>query len=493
MAVMIQRSRFGWWLNLVGVALVAVFLVQEILTRSVPAVAATLMGVSLAAWLCLLLLPERHRVAGYVAVAIMVCTAALAAASTDGLATVTVIVGIMAAVSDLRTPLWFGFAAAAAGMGLIAAGSLGTGITIWGILSIEAGALIGVLVGYSRRQLRESERKNAQLREQEAAQREDRERARLLASRQGLARDIHDVLAHSLGGLVIQLDAVDALLEAGRVEEAAARVTTARQLARSGLVEARRAVDALRDPGGDSADMDLRAQLGELAAAHRSILGEQDALWVVENGTARAVPAPVGAAFRQLAQEALSNARKHAPGQPVEMVLDWPDASSEAANANAGSRAAETGREGSVLALTITNRMRTRTGAADAGAALAGSGGGHGLAGSGGGHGIAGMIERFHELGGSVEAGERDRDGQRAFTVSARADLAQQPPRTPLRLETPGSPALGDTVPGGPAPGGPVPVDTVPVGTAPVGTALDDRPGDVPGADGPARPTAARA
>ena len=84
--------------------------------------------------------------------------------------------------------------------------------------------------------------------------REEKAQIELLAQRQSVARDIHDVLAHSLGGLVIQLDAVEALLESGDVDAARSRVADARALAASGLGEARRAVDALRDPDARPAD-----------------------------------------------------------------------------------------------------------------------------------------------------------------------------------------------------------------------------------------------
>ena len=101
-----------------------------------------------------------------------------------------------------------------------------------------------MLVGFSRRQVRIDRRRRRREAERE------QQRARLLADRSRAARDIHDVLAHSLGGLVLQLDAVEALLEAGRVDEATRRAGDARALAADGLAEARRAVHALRDDTG---------------------------------------------------------------------------------------------------------------------------------------------------------------------------------------------------------------------------------------------------
>src|SRR6185312_3428342 len=119
------------------------------------------------------------------------------------------------------------------------------------------GLIVAILVGVSRRQARTGVAR-------ERALLEERARTAALAERSRIARDIHDVLAHSLGGLVLQLDAVDALLESGKTAEAAGRVKAARGLAADGLDEARRAVDALRDP--DTAD--LAGAIEQLVITH---------------------------------------------------------------------------------------------------------------------------------------------------------------------------------------------------------------------------------
>lgn len=210
-----------------------------------------------------------------------------------------------------------------------------------------------------------------------------------------LARDIHDVLAHSLGGLVIQLDAMDALLESGHVGEAASRVRDARMLAAAGLSEARRAVDALRDPaatGAAGADAsatraevrgaELSTEIADLAAAHER-LGML--IRYTETGAGRGLPAATAHAFRRVAQESLSNARKHAPGASVTMELVW---------------------HSHRLALTVSNPLRAAAPAPSAS--------------SGGGYGLRGMRERFDALtDGCIEAGVRDD----CFVISAVAAL----------------------------------------------------------------------
>src|SRR5262249_5324958 len=80
-------------------------------------------------------------------------------------------------------------------------------------------------------------------------------RAAALAERQRLARDMHDVLAHSLSGLLLQLEGARLLAVANPADERlAGTIDRAHELARGGLDEARQAIGMLRDdelPGPD--------------------------------------------------------------------------------------------------------------------------------------------------------------------------------------------------------------------------------------------------
>lgn len=77
----------------------------------------------------------------------------------------------------------------------------------------------------------------------------EHDRAALLAERNRLAREVHDVLAHTLGALSVQSEALDAQLDALTEVPSSIRegVKRTRSLASEGLAEARRAVQALRD------------------------------------------------------------------------------------------------------------------------------------------------------------------------------------------------------------------------------------------------------
>ncbi|MDN5764571.1 MAG: histidine kinase [Humibacillus sp.] len=133
--------------------------------------------------------------------------------------------------------------------------------------------------------------------------------AATLAERARVAREIHDLLAHSLSGVNLQLEVADALFDKGRDVEARDRVRSARSLVVEGLVEARRAVGALRED-----TLELVPALEHLVAGH----GEQlHVVGVVPDlGTERAQT------VIRVAQEALTNARRHAPGARLSVRLE---------------------------------------------------------------------------------------------------------------------------------------------------------------------------
>jgi len=153
--------------------------------------------------------------------------------------------------------------------------------------------------------------------------REAETHAAALAERARIAREIHDVLSHSLAAVSVNLQAAEGLLDAlpdesaelGRAIECIGRASV---LTREGMAEARRAIQALRDDG-----MPLTDQLSALAKEW-----EADASVPVDfsvSGPPRPVGAEAGLAAYRTAQEALTNARKHAPGQPVRLSLEFCD------------------------------------------------------------------------------------------------------------------------------------------------------------------------
>lgn len=147
-----------------------------------------------------------------------------------------------------------------------------------------------------------------------SAERASRSEARelVLAERGRIARDVHDVLAHSLAGINMQLEVADALLEQGKTEGARQATRRAQSIARESLTEAQRTVRALRED-----TLPLPETLAAMAEA--DVRGV--ALQVT--GDRREVATPIAQALVRVAQEALTNAHKHAPGAAVTMNLSY--------------------------------------------------------------------------------------------------------------------------------------------------------------------------
>jgi signal transduction histidine kinase len=142
-------------------------------------------------------------------------------------------------------------------------------------------------------------------------------RAAALAERQRLARDMHDVLAHSLSGLLLQLEGARLLAVSNPGDERlAGTIDRAHELARSGLDEARRAIGMLRDddlPGPD--------RLAALTAAFEADTGVPARF--TASGSPRELASAVRLALYRVTQEALTNVRKHARPARVNVRLTY--------------------------------------------------------------------------------------------------------------------------------------------------------------------------
>ena len=201
--------------------------------------------------------------------------------------------------------------------------------------------------------------------------REAETQAVALAERARIARDLHDVLAHSLAAVSVNLQAAEGLLTSGTLPadnlelvKAIVCIDRAGTLTRDGLAAAKRAVLALRDDAGPLPD-----RLASLAGQFRT--DGDPAVHLEVSGETRPIPAEASVAAYRTAQEALTNARKHAPGQPVTLRLGY---------------------EPDQVTLSVVNPIPP----------------GHAerpLAGTGGGLGLVGLRERAALAGGTFEAG----------------------------------------------------------------------------------------
>ncbi|MFI5709295.1 sensor histidine kinase [Kribbella sp. NPDC051620] len=262
---------------------------------------------------------------------------------------------------------------------VILLGILGASLPVLAASGSPSGAIgiaigvIALLLASTNRRAREEQLDELQVslaRKQAAI--EEHSRAAALAERARIARDVHDVLAHSLAGLSLNLQGARLMLvRDGASEEAIEQVTRAQGLAADGLAEARRAVATLRE---DSVP-DARA-MADLVAAYRLETGSE-ATFDILGQSRELAPEAMAALYRGL-QEALTNTRKHAPGAPIDVVLRYADAH---------------------VVLTVDDHPGKPPARAVSG-----------------GYGLLGMRERAELIGGSLEVGPTD-DGWRVELV----------------------------------------------------------------------------
>ncbi|MGY3059724.1 signal transduction histidine kinase [Streptomyces sp. TE3672] len=265
-----------------------------------------------------------------------------------------------------RLPLIAGLPATAVALGAYAV------VNTEGWLSTAMSTAGLWLAGYVLR-LDAEARGNAQrLLVQERAARKAEAETAALDERARIAREIHDVLAHSLSAQMVHLEAARLLIEREPTgefrDQVLERVVAARAMAREGLAETRQALSALR--GEVSPVEEFLQQLVATDPARVSVEGEQ-----------RTLTAEASQTVRRVAQEALTNVRKHAPGARVLVRLEYlPDEVALEVSDSGGRRP-----EGE-------------------------------LSGSGSGYGLLGMRERAELMGGTLEAGP----GKEGFVVSLR-------------------------------------------------------------------------
>lgn len=251
---------------------------------------------------------------------------------------------------------------------LLTIGCLWAGRTRGELLTYLAILVALMLGGLYRRQYLVRVNQTELLLEQTRRAQHEHARAAALDERARIAREMHDVLAHSLGALTIQLEVAEGLLgDKGDVDGALARLRRSRRLAADGLAEARGAVAALREDVPP-----LHEAVAELIERYR-----RDHHLVVDwhrAGTPRPLGSAATVSLLRTAREALTNAAKHAPGAAVTVTLDYrPDR----------------------VRLSVSNPPTDRAPEPV----------------PGGGYGLTGMRERIALAGGTLSAGPHEGDG----------------------------------------------------------------------------------
>jgi signal transduction histidine kinase len=334
-----------------------------------------LVGAAQVAWAVLDFQPaaSRHRAAGLpVVFGVMAVGAGIGGTAGGGGTWLAVFAVVAAIVAGSETGLSAALAVTAAGILAIDVTGLVFGAGYGTLLGLPAFVVSGLVVGRNRGHYRiQAEQAAALLAQRERLQAEER-RADLLEERTRIAREIHDVLAHSLGALGIQIQAARAVLaDRGDTDKAGEILAGAQRMAAEGLVETRRAVHALR-----SGTLPLNEELALVSDTHAHRY--HVAVSFATGGDPAPLPPDATLALLRVAQESLVNAAKHAAGQGVAVRLDYGDAD---------------------VRLTVRNDL-------DPSAADAGSPAGAGTV--NGGYGLTGMRERLRLLNGTLEAGRSD-------------------------------------------------------------------------------------
>jgi signal transduction histidine kinase len=184
------------------------------------------------------------------------------------------------------------------------------------VTAVLLGLLLAVTGQFIRRG-RESQDRTELLLAQLQDAREAEAAAAALAERSRIAGELHDVLAHSLSGLAIQLQGARKLAGREAVSDGLrAAIERSAELTKAGLADARQAVSALRGEQLPTLD-----QLGALVEGFRRDTGADVTLRI--DGTSRPLPAEASLALFRGAQEALTNITRYAPGATTAVTVSY--------------------------------------------------------------------------------------------------------------------------------------------------------------------------
>ncbi|HEY2673439.1 MAG TPA: histidine kinase [Rugosimonospora sp.] len=362
-----RGAGFAW----LGVLAFAIFPPHGSLAATVQIAGYCLLGVSLVAWSLLEAGPvkTRYRAWSPLTLGVMAVAAGFASGAGNGGVAMTSFAGVAALIAGGDLGLSGGLAVAGAGILAIEISGLIFNASYTTFLALPVFVIAGLVIGRNRGAYRVRAEQAARLLAQHEQLQAEQRRADLLDERARIAREIHDVLAHSLGALGIQIQAARAVLtDHADITKAGELLITAQQLAAQGLVETRQAVYALRtDPPPLNEEL---AQVSDTHARRYQVVVDFDA-----TGTPATLAPEASLAVLRIAQEALVNAAKHAAGQRVEVRLDYGDAA---------------------VRLIVRNHL-----APDAGSLAT-------VSTVNGGYGLTGMRERLGLLNGTLRAGRHD-------------------------------------------------------------------------------------
>jgi signal transduction histidine kinase len=256
----------------------------------------------------------------------------------------------------------------AVGVALTAAGGLWVAVasgpvTFWNTVAVVAFLVAPLLAGLWVRQLRLRTRTMEELARQLERERDERARTAVAEERARIARELHDEVAHAMSVIAVQADAAEGALarDPALVEPPLVAI---RDTARAALGDMRRVLGGLRDE--TPAELAPEPGLARVPALVEQTRAAGIDVVLRTEGEPSPLPTALDVAAFRVVQEGLTNVRKHAGAQRVEVVVRY----------GAGSLGVEVRDDGD------------------------GSGGGEGT-----GRGLLGVRERVALLGGRFAAG----------------------------------------------------------------------------------------
>jgi signal transduction histidine kinase len=295
----------------------------------------------------------------------------------------------VAAYCERRAALIGLAAAEAALVGIqLSPGRSDTSTWVGNTLVLAAAWLLGTFVGDRRAYATQLEERTAELEQA----REDLARRAVAEERLRLARELHDVVAHSMSVIAVQ-SGVGAHVAETQPEEARKALAAIETTSRAGLEELRRLLGVLRQDDGDEPQGSLAPVpgLGDLDALLDEVGRAGLAVKLRVEGTRPELPAGVDLSAYRIVQEALTNVVKHAGPARAQVLVRY--------------RAEE-------VTVEVTDDGKGVAPAGDGRVAKVG-------------HGIIGMRERVALFGGDLEAGPRPGGG---FRVAARLPFTADRP-----------------------------------------------------------------
>ena len=146
----------------------------------------------------------------------------------------------------------------------------------------------------------------------------------VMEERARIARELHDIVAHHLSVIAIESEAAR-LTSPELSSDTGGRLEAIAATAREALTETRRLLGVLREDTGGKADRTPQPGLGELDDLIDRAQATGTQIRVIRQGQVAPLPLSVDLAAYRIVQEALTNARRHAPGADVDVEVSYRD------------------------------------------------------------------------------------------------------------------------------------------------------------------------